>query len=322
MKFSSSASVLLVGAGQLGSRYLQGLSGVDRPLSITVIDPSSESLDVARQLLSEVTPVASHEVRFSTSLQDVPQQLDLALVVTPAHCRARLVSDLASRHQVKAWILEKLLAQNGPQLDQIVQALLGNSQVWVNTPRRLMAWHQLIRSQLLPNGAAPLQVRVSGGSWGLACNAIHFIDLVAWWSDASVQVVNADGLGDWVQSMRAGFQEICGTLRVIYADGSQLSLCCHAGSEPLQIFVVTEEGEWLIEESAGRVTGPDGQQLQGNLEFQSVLTAPLVMQILEKGHCGLPTLDESTSQHRSLLASLLKHWNESQGCQDSTVPIT
>jgi hypothetical protein len=145
---------------------------------------------------------------------------------------------------------------------------------------------------------------------------------VAWWSEASVQAVNADGLGDWVQSTRVGFHEICGTLQVLYADGSQLSLCCHAGSEPLQIFVVSEEGEWLIEESAGRVIGPDGQQLQGNLEFQSVLTAPLVMQILEKGHCDLPTLEESASQHRPLITALLRHWNQNQGCQDSIVPIT
>jgi hypothetical protein len=261
-------------------------------------------------------------VQFSTSLKDVPQRLDLALVVTPAHCRARVVADLASRHQVKAWILEKMLAQSCEQLDQIEQCLAGNNQVWVNTPRRLMAWHQSIRAQLLPGGPSPLQVRVLGGSWGLACNAIHFIDLVGWWTQASVQSVNPSGLGQWAQSKRAGFHEVFGSLWVTYTDGSELELCCHSGREPVQISVVTPQGAWLIEESAGKCTGPAGQQLHGQVIFQSALTAPLVKQILQEGRCDLPTLAESTAQHRPLLSSLLTHWNQSQGCQDSIVPIT
>jgi hypothetical protein len=314
--------ILLIGAGQLGSRYLQGLAAVEDPLAITVVDPSEASLAVARERLAHVPLASALVVQFSTSLQDVPQHIDLALVVTPAHCRARVVTELASRHQVKAWILEKVLAQNCEQLDQIEQALVGHRQVWVNTPRRLMGWHQAIRSQLLPADPAPLQVRVSGGSWGLACNAIHFIDLVAWWTQASVQSVNAAGLGDWVLSMRAGFREAFGCLSVSYADGSELELCCHSGAEPTQITVATPQGAWVIEESVGRVTGPVGQQLHGQLSFQSVLTAPLVKQILQESRCDLPTLAESTAQHRPLLTALLKHWNQSQGCQDSIVPIT
>lgn len=317
-----SPSLLLIGAGQLGSRYLQGLADIADPLAITVVDPSEASLAVARERLAQVQMASDHAVQFSMCLQDVPQHLDLALVVTPAHCRARVVTELASRNQVKAWILEKVLAQNCEQLDQIEQALAGHSQVWVNTPRRLMGWHQAIRSQFLPASLTPLQVGVSGASWGLACNAIHFIDLVAWWTQASVQSVNPAGLGDWVKSKRVGFEEVFGSLRVTYTDGSELELCCYSGVEPTQIVVATTQGEWVIEESAGRVTGPFDQQLHGQLSFQSALTASLVKRILQEGRCDLPTLAESAAQHRPLLTALLKHWNQSQGCQDSIVPIT
>lgn len=313
---------LLVGAGQLGSRYLQGLVGIDRQLKISVVDPSTASLDVARKRLAESTLGAFHEVRFSTLLDEVSKQIDLALVATPAHCRAAVVEEIAVKSSVKAWILEKVLAQNCEQLDQIQQALAKNDRVWVNTARRAMVWHQVIRAQLLPEGPAPLQVRVSGGSWGLGCNAIHFIDLVAWWNQSSVQSVNADGIEDWLQSKRAGFQEFNGTLLVSYIDGSELELCCHSGHESVQITVATSNGEWVIEESAGLVTGPCGQLIHGQLTFQSALTAPLVKQILQEGRCDLPTFAESTAQHRPLLVALLQHWNKNQGCQDSIVPIT
>lgn len=313
---------LLVGAGQLGSRYLQGLVALKDQLLVTVVDPAEASLAVAKERLAQVQFAAPHEVQFKSSLKDVPGSLDLVLLVTPAHCRASVVTELASRHQVKAWILEKLLAQNGEQLDQIEQGLVGHRHVWVNTPRRLMGWYQEISSQMLPAGPTPLQVRVSGGSWGLACNGIHFIDLVAWWTQSSVQCVNPSGLGDWVQSKRAGFQEVFGSLSLTYSDGSELELNCHSGAEPIQIIVYTPQGEWVIEESEGRLTRPDGQQLHGQLSFQSALTAPLVNQILREGRCDLPTLAESTAQHRPLLNALLSHWNQSQGCKDSIVPIT
>ena len=315
-------SVLLVGAGQLGSRYLQGLAALEDPVAVTVVDLSGASLGVAMGRLGQVQMASTHEVQFSTSFKAVPQHLDLVVVATPAHCRARVVTELASSLHVKAWILEKVLVQNSEQLDQIEQALVGHSQVWINTPRRLMTWHQAIRSQLLPGDTVPLQVSVSGGCWGLACNAIHFIDLVAWWTKSSVQSVNPSGLGDWVQSKRAGFHEVFGSLGVTYTDGTELELCCLSGTEPIQITVATPQGEWVIEEAAGRSIGPDCQQLRGQLIFQSALTAPLVKQILQEGRCDLPTLAESAAQHRPLLTALLKHWNQSQGRQDAVVPIT
>jgi predicted dehydrogenase len=314
--------ILLIGAGQLGSRYLQGLVAWEDSMAITVVDPSEVSLGVAKERLALVQPAAAHTVQFSTFLEAAPQALDLALVVTPAHCRARVVEEIAGRHQVKAWILEKVLAQSCEQLDRIEQALANNNRVWVNTPRRLISWHQAIRAQLLPDGPVPLQVRVGGGFWGLACNAIHFIDLVAWWTHAQVQSLCADGLDGWVESKRAGFQEVFGLLLVHYGDGSVLELSCLPDAQPAVITVETPQGSWHLEEAAGVATGPAGQQLQGQLSFQSALTAPLVAQILHDGHCALPTLAESAAQHRPLLQALLEHWNRSQGRHDCSVPIT
>ena len=46
--------VLLVGAGQLGSRYLQGLAKVSIPLEIHVLDISESSLRIAEARWNEV----------------------------------------------------------------------------------------------------------------------------------------------------------------------------------------------------------------------------------------------------------------------------
>jgi hypothetical protein len=156
----------------------------------------------------------------------------------------------------------------------------------------------------------------------LACNSIHFIDLVSWWTGAILVSVDGRGLGDWHPSKRAGFQEVCGSLDLNFSDGTSLELSSNQSVLPLRIEVDTPEGSWLIEEAAGKAVGPYGQKIVGQLSFQSALTAPLVDRILSTGCCDLPTLEESAAQHRPLLQALLEHWNCSQGRQDFSVPIT
>ena len=185
-----------------------------------------------------------------------------------------------------------------------------------------MEWYQKINSLLLPDGPSPLRVQVTGGSWGLACNSIHFIDLVSWWSHAAVRSVSTEGLSTWIPSKRTGFYEVLGTLSVSYSDGSELELYCGQGNEPVQIIVSAPQGDWVINESLGSIQGPSGRKLLGKLDFQSSLTAPLVRDILHQGSSSLPKLSESLSQHRPLIASLLHHWNTSEGNDDTVVPIT
>ena len=164
--------------------------------------------------------------------------------------------EIESLHNVKSWVLEKVLAQSCEQLDQIERALGSNNSVWVNTPRRLMPWHQLIRSQLVTNDIGPINVEVTGSSWGLACNAIHFIDLVSWWTGASVDYVDNRSLDFWEPSKRYGFQEAFGTLLVSFVDGSSLKLNCNKNGLLPRIEVWTRDGNWLIDESLGKAVAP------------------------------------------------------------------
>ena len=317
----SHVRIYLIGAGQLGSRYLQGLAGIKRHLSITVVDPSNQSLGIAKERLAEVES-SSHSIRFLNSIADGEDPVDLCVVTTPAHCRAKVVSTISDQHEVNAWILEKVLAQSSQQVDQIERSLAGHPRVWVNTPRRLMAWHQKIKAQLLASGPVSLRVRMSGGTWGLACNAIHFIDLVSWWTGATVNGVDGRALGDWQPSKRSGFQEVFGYLMVNFCDGTSLELSCNQSDNPPQIEVETPQGIWLIEETGGKAFGPSGQVITGQLSFQSALTAPLVEQILTFGRCELPSLADSAAQHRPFLDALLQHCNQSHSRQVLAVPIT
>ena len=88
LTISKVSNILISGAGQLGSRYLQGLIKCRLPLRIYVQDIYHESLYRAKQRWNEVfIPETLHEVSFRTSLDSLPQEIDIAIVATTADVR-------------------------------------------------------------------------------------------------------------------------------------------------------------------------------------------------------------------------------------------
>jgi hypothetical protein len=313
--------VALIGAGQLGSRYLQGLATCEVPLEIFVVDPNEKSLKTAQLRWEEVANGnALHRVHFSQALEGLPAEVDLSLVTTTADVRLQVVEQVQSQCKVRYWILEKVLAQSEDQINRLEQLLLNAEGVWVNTPRRAYSWHQQIYEQL-PRGRA-WQVTGSGGAWGMACNSIHFIDLVAWWTGEELGSVDTSGLEKWFPSKRSGFWEVSGKLKMVYSRGSQLELSADESNTPFSLNLHNKHGRWQLDESVGSFTNSNGFSLLGKVEFQSELTGPLVDQILKTGQCSLPALAESAKMHRPLITALLDHWNASHQSNDTFLPIT
>lgn len=48
-------NIIIIGAGQLGSRHLQGVLKSTYALNVTVVDPSEESLNTARERAEKIS---------------------------------------------------------------------------------------------------------------------------------------------------------------------------------------------------------------------------------------------------------------------------
>ena len=132
MSEHNSATILIAGAGQLGSRYLQGLAKCQNTLDIYVQDISELSLQIARQRWEEVYQPASdfhveltesavqHNITFESSFEKIPKQIDIAIVATNADVRPQVVKQITANNEVRYWVLEKVLAQSEVALDEIL----------------------------------------------------------------------------------------------------------------------------------------------------------------------------------------------------------
>ena len=317
----TSASVLIAGAGQLGSRYLQGMSRCHVPLRICVYDVHEEALKQALFRWNEVIDQSSrHVISLHRELDQIPEAIDLAIVSTSSNVRPMVVDAIREQSQVRSWILEKVLAQSDSALEQIL-ASVGDTAAWVNTFRRVVPWHQELMTHL--KQGQPIELSVQGNSWGLACNSVHFLDLVAWWTGETLLDVHTAQLENfWIEAKRAGFFEVHGTLVAHFSGGSVARLTAHQGDYSCKIGVNQHPMRWIIDEEMGVACRSDGLEVPGTLPFQSQFTAQLVDAIVSGHGCQLPSLRESVRLHKVFIASMLKHWKEKADPDAVAVLIT
>ena len=320
---------LVVGAGQLGSRHLQALALTEQDVSITVVDPSPASLDLARQRYEE-QPANDHVkyIRFVHDITAIDTPVDFCVIATNANYRLAALQNLLGKLTVKHLLLEKILFQSCEQLEQAAQLIARhNVNAWVNCPRRMFPAYRELQHLLEGEKSFALQVR--GNHWGLACNAIHFIDLWAFLSGAHGYELDTVGLDAMIiDSKRAGYKELTGTLTG-KSGNNTFSLSCNNtdGQAELLIEIKTDHFYVKINEIARScvVMDKNGNTVK-TLAYealpQSRLTHTVAEELLTTGRCQLTPFTQSAELHRPFLEGLLKFFNEHGDAVYTACPIT
>lgn len=319
---------LIIGAGQLGSRHLQGLLKYAQPQKIFVLDPLQSSLDLAEQRAQELQH--NHQLSYVDNWHDLPKSFDLAIVATNSDVREQVVSHLVINYEVKYLILEKVLFQEIDAYRRVGE-LLNRHKVsaWVNHPRRMLNSYKEIKS-LLSSGNQKI-MQVVGGNWGLGCNALHLIDLFSYLADADLKSMDADLVDtELVFSKRKGFIEFTGTLKGTLDDNSIFKLTSLKG-DPAPCTIKINDAETCIEiwesDTPKILIMNDEKGSEANLkpfkmEFQSSLTTRLAEDLFENNSCDLPAYEFASRTHEIFIREMLRKYNEITGSNRSKIPIT
>ncbi len=315
-------NVAIIGAGQLGSRHLQGLKNASLPLSITVVDSSETSLAMARARYDVVPCIGEKSVRFVSRIELLPSELDLVIVATGSIPRAGIIKTLLDICSVRYLILEKVLFPMLAQYDE-VEVLLKEKDVkcWVNCPRRMFGFYRELKTLLDPS--APVEMTMGNKDWSLCCNGIHFIDLFMFLTGAEQYSTRCDGLDRVIhQSKRSGYVEMTGTLEVETPDGGQLTLVSKSDFSGVPgIIIKNGRKQFHIDEQSG-IWSEDGQEKTIKIPYQSQLTGVLSDLLLLTGSCLLTPYKISAAYHKAFLTALLPFYNEINGEESELLPIT
>ena len=66
--------VAVIGAGQLGSRHLQGLKVASSPMEITVMDSNEDSLKIAKERYDAVSSIGEKVVKYVTDIVEIVEK--------------------------------------------------------------------------------------------------------------------------------------------------------------------------------------------------------------------------------------------------------
>lgn len=292
--------ILLVGLGQLGSRYLQGFLAIKERSHIDIIEPNNDAY--ANGVFVSGVTNSQNITHRRVGIESCDRTYDLVVIATSSAPRVKLVDAVRARVSSRAWILEKMLAQSLSDLEQI-SMLLDGEQVWVNTPRRISSLYVALRSLIK---GERLMFTVRWPRLGLGCNAIHFIDAVEYLSGESIERVEINASSGWYESKRAGYLDFDGAMVATYSNGSKLQILTDF-SGTTNIICETNETSIVVDEVRGELKLRD-RNVAGRVELQSEMSGHLAERAIKVGNNDfLPTLETSVTQHKVFFAGLSKN---------------
>jgi len=317
--------VIIIGLGQIGSRHLQSLAQVKTPLEIYGVDPSIESLDVAKQRFFEVD---IGNVKFKP-ISEIPKGkvFDFAIVATSSLTRFTVTKQLIESNKIKNILLEKVLFAELPHYKAMSDLLNAfNVNAWVNCPMRSYPIHYQIRKKL--DNSDPVKVTVEGMEWGLGCNSMHFIDLVNYFTNTALKTVDSSELiPNIFPSKRSSYIEIYGQLKCIYENENSLNLECVQGDGYFRRMVIDNgKQSFVYDDSRGVVThtidGALNEEIPYRIPFQSELTGKVCEDVIGKNTCELISYADSADQHYLYVSELLRFLSKISGQTQAICNIT
>lgn len=320
-------NIAIIGAGQLGSRHLQGLTLAKLPMRLFVVDNLVAALDLTRVRYEEM-PCNKHieSITYLTSIESLPSELDMVIVATGSKSRSHLLVDLLSKKEVKYLVLEKVLFPDLGSYETITVLLnrkgLGEK-TWINCPRRMFDGYKKLQTEF--RGVKQIRYEKTGSDWGLGCNAIHFIDHYAFLSgDMAIQPFNLSGLDHRIlESKRAGYVEFTGVITGLTDSGNEIRLASLSEQNQPDVLAITADGiHYDINETTDQILKEGKLWAPIGIKYQSSLTGEIAEQILLQGTCELTRYAESTVLHLAFLRPLVAFYNSLTKQKGDSCPIT
>lgn len=321
--------IVLIGAGQLGSRHLQGLAKSDLEISIEVVEPFEGSRNTAKERFEEIP---SNEkilkIDFLENISQLSENLDLVIVATNADVRYKVVKELLENKKVKNLVLEKVLFQRTSEYKEIEELLSKiNTKCWVNHTRRMFPFYKNLKKELI--GSKNINFSVSGGAWGLGCNGLHFLDCFSYLADEQKIELDTTFLNKKLyETKREGFKEVNGLISGKLGACTFSISCLAQTTAPIQFNISSDILSITIDEANGwnRMANKEFNWKQDTREekiiyFQSELTNILLNDIFND-NCSLPTYSEAMNLHINYLTMLIEHINSFSQTKYDYCPIT
>ena len=322
-------NIAVIGAGQLGSRYIQGIVKTSLEIKLEIVEPNIKSIQNTQSRIDEVMqtqPKKNIQISFKKNVLELSENLDIVIIATSSNVRYDLTKELLLTKSVKVLILEKVLFQRENEYYDILDLLRSNQvAAYVNHPLRMSPFIKRLKSKFCSEDN--LNFFFFFFQWDFGCNALHYLDIMEFLSGKKISFMNGELLDKIIwKSKRDGFIEITGML-VGKLGNEQGYFQVFSGQQKspvtMQIvgrntnIILDKNNQWSCDVSDG-ILKCSNEKIS---YFQSDLSQYLIESILNDT-CELPLYEDSMLLHIKFIKILIEHLNAFSGVSYDHCPIT
>ena len=271
--------ICIIGVGNIGMRYVQGISKKFPDAELILVD-----YDVR---LKELEKLELGNVQLSTSLDEVDKSIDLFVVATSCEPRLSIYKQCLDLNP-QYIILDKYLFKSREEFEECL--LLTRVPTFVNQ------WMYGSKTFDCLFEEEARSVELIGSGWGLACNAVHWIDVFKRHMYMThLQVGSYTAISEVFPSKRAGYEEIRGELVFVDRDSDKTFKLIDKQNDSLINMLKIKVDERVYSFDYSKIM--EDEKVLSHFPYFSELIGDIVGEIMDKGSCYLPLLEESISQH-------------------------
>lgn len=329
MTAMKTGSILLVAVGGIGFRHFQALLNCQSDFELHVVDTSIDAVNRARTYAGEQQSRKQIHYYHAVSELKPAMHFQIAIIATSSLVRRAIFEELITHCKVQTVIFEKVLFPELKDYEEVGELLQKNSiSAYVNCARRVQDIYQELCKET--RHSKWLHAQIVGADWGMACNAIHMVDLFAYLSSAAVEHITCSGVlleNQIYDSKRKGYIEFYGKLIGKIGEKTTYRIECSHGKAAPTIELFTEKAYYCINEADGCITkqaleSGEFEEKYFRLTYVSQTTTQVVEMLLRKQPVELTSYEESAKLHIPVFKEFLKRRNQILGREEEICPIT
>lgn len=206
--------LVIVGLGNIGSRYLEGTLKSNINLEIYCVDKKNI---IKKKKASNKYKNLSKNIFFMNDFESLPNKIDILIIATTSNIRFNIATKLIELKQISNLILEKVVFQRKSHFHNFFNIISKKKiPAFISLPRRYYPIYRHISEMNLKS----LHINIDANQLGLGCNLIHFIDLFTFLTaNKDIEFINF--LDEKIiEAKRKNFIEFTGNIKIFSKNSS------------------------------------------------------------------------------------------------------
>ncbi len=321
--------IIIIGCGELGSRFLQAAAQVENVSLIDIVEPYEKARETARQRLELVLlPGSVLQVNWLKGISEVRNTYDLCIIATQADGREYVFEQIVQLG-IKNVLMEKIVCQSERLYLKMLHITEKNQMnVWVNCKTRIYPIWAYVKTKI--NEGEKVLYHSIGGNHGLCTNGLHSLDLFVFLSNSEKLVEAGSQIDSQVHLTKRKKYDLSGSFSCRGANNSSciIDYSKYSQSSVLEI-VKTENYRWVIDHATrqayeGSLNNKWVMEpilFEGDLSV-SAMSKGFISDILAYNNCGLPNIRQTYPAHKYLFQVSLPIFNNFLKKDDDICPCT